>query len=123
MVASCTPCDRSGTSSLVGQRVAVMRRRISASASSGTSTRNGWMLDASLVVLVSATGTPRLGVRFDAAPRWEVFASPARHDVHGGRHPAAPSRAPTVRIRVAGLALVLPQAAAEAHAHDADHDG
>src|ERR671913_1532610 len=81
MVASCTPCDRSGTSSLVGQRVAVMRRRIAASSSSGTLTRNGRMLGASVVVLVSATGPPQLGVRFDVAPRWEVCASPAPGDV------------------------------------------
>src|SRR5947209_12620852 len=41
MVASCTPCDRSGTSSLVGQRVAARRRRRSAIASSGISTWKG----------------------------------------------------------------------------------
>src|SRR4051812_16819535 len=44
MVASCTPCDGSFTSSRAGHRVALTRRRRSASASSGKSTRNGRML-------------------------------------------------------------------------------
>jgi hypothetical protein len=39
------------------------------------------MLGASVVVLVSATGPPQLGVRFDTAPRWEVSASPAPRNV------------------------------------------
>src|SRR3954451_10426052 len=43
MVANYTPCERSVTSSLEGQRVAASRRRNSASASSGTSTWNGRM--------------------------------------------------------------------------------
>src|SRR6516165_12683856 len=41
IVASCTPCDRSATSSLLGKRVAVRRRRRSVIASSGIATRNG----------------------------------------------------------------------------------
>src|SRR6185295_19626700 len=41
MKASCTPCEKSETVSFSGNRVALMRRRISASASSDTSTRNG----------------------------------------------------------------------------------
>jgi hypothetical protein len=41
IVASCTPCDRSVTSSLEGQRIAAMRRRRSAIAPSGMSTRKG----------------------------------------------------------------------------------
>ena len=39
--ASCTPCERSSTSSRVGQRVAASRRRSSASSSSGTCTCEG----------------------------------------------------------------------------------
>jgi hypothetical protein len=41
IVASCTPRDRSVTSSREGQRVAAMRRRRSAISSPGTSTRKG----------------------------------------------------------------------------------
>src|SRR6185312_1585683 len=41
MVASCTPWDRSSTSSLPGHRVAAMRARRSSRASSGTSTWKG----------------------------------------------------------------------------------
>src|SRR4051794_2152734 len=41
--ASCTPCERSVTSSREGHRVAVSRRRSSPSASSGISARNGRM--------------------------------------------------------------------------------
>ena len=41
IVASCTPCERSATSSLVGQRVAARRRRRSSRSSLGISTRNG----------------------------------------------------------------------------------
>src|SRR5690349_12400451 len=40
---TCTPCDRLATSSLLGERVAAMRRRRSAIASSGMSTRKGRM--------------------------------------------------------------------------------
>ena len=40
MVASCTPCDRSATSSLEGQRVAAMRRRKPSISSFGISTSN-----------------------------------------------------------------------------------
>ena len=43
IVASCTPCERSPTSSLLGQRVDARRRRRSSSASSGISTVNGRM--------------------------------------------------------------------------------
>src|SRR3954451_10084470 len=43
MLASGTPCDESGTVSRSGQTVAAMRPRMSMSASSGTSTRNGRM--------------------------------------------------------------------------------
>ena len=42
-VASCTPCDRSATSSMEGQRVAATRRRSAASCSPGTLTRKGWI--------------------------------------------------------------------------------
>jgi rhodanese-related sulfurtransferase len=41
IVASCTPCERSSTSSLDGQRVAVMRRRSSSRSSCGTSMLKG----------------------------------------------------------------------------------
>jgi hypothetical protein len=41
MVASCTPCERSVTSSLDGVRTAPIRRRMSSNAASGMSTRNG----------------------------------------------------------------------------------
>src|SRR4051794_37155707 len=41
MVASGTPCDESGTVSRSGHTVAAMRLRMSARASSGTSTRKG----------------------------------------------------------------------------------
>ena len=41
IVASCTPWERSWTSSLLGRRVAARRRRSSSSASSGTSTWKG----------------------------------------------------------------------------------
>src|SRR3954447_4576728 len=40
-VASCTPCDRSSTSSLLGRRAAAIRRRSWTSSSSGTWTWNG----------------------------------------------------------------------------------
>src|SRR5215472_19320000 len=40
-MACCTPCDASATSSLLGQHVAARRRRRSAIASSGISTRKG----------------------------------------------------------------------------------
>src|SRR3954465_13595109 len=40
-VASCTPCDRSSTSSLLGRRAAAVRRRSWTSSSSGTWTWNG----------------------------------------------------------------------------------
>ena len=49
-VASCTPCDASATSSLLGERVAVMRRRSSSRSSCGKLTWNGrtavvWVVD------------------------------------------------------------------------------
>ena len=53
-VASCTPWERSATSSSEGQRVASIRRRSSASCSSGTSIRNGRMAVASAVACILA---------------------------------------------------------------------
>ena len=58
MAASCTPCERSSTSSRFGQRVAAIRRRKSSSAASGIATENGRMAPAacwSTVGLVFAT--------------------------------------------------------------------
>jgi hypothetical protein len=46
-----TPCDRSSTSSLLGQRAAAMRRRRSAIASSGISTRKGRISASSAIPL------------------------------------------------------------------------
>src|SRR5262245_59103486 len=54
IVASWTPCDRSSTSSLEGQRVAARWRRSSASCSSGTSIRNGRTVCASSVTDMTA---------------------------------------------------------------------
>jgi hypothetical protein len=61
---------------LEGQRVAVMRRRNSASSSSGTLTRN-----TSVVVLDSATGDLLYSGYVRYCARVEVVASPARHDL------------------------------------------
>ena len=55
MVASCTPCERSSTSSFDGSRVAPMRRRNSARSSSGTATSNG---RTSVPVVVADIRTP-----------------------------------------------------------------
>src|SRR5262245_33417167 len=52
IVASCTPCDRSATSSLWGRRVAVMRRRSSSRSSCGTATWNGRMAAEVVLALV-----------------------------------------------------------------------
>src|SRR6185312_7339950 len=49
MVASCTPWDRSSTSSLLGNRAAAMRARRSSRASSGTSTWKGRIADCAAV--------------------------------------------------------------------------
>src|SRR6516165_8992183 len=55
IVASCTPCDRSATSSLLGKRVAAMRRRRSAIGSSGMSTRKG-RISVSLAITLHLAG-------------------------------------------------------------------
>src|SRR5271170_501888 len=79
-VASWTPCDRSATSSLPGQRAAAMRRRRSAIASSGTPTRKG-----------------RISVSLDISLRLSAQRPQARADLFGedlrlfpGREVAAP---------------------------------
>src|SRR5215208_6048222 len=69
-VASCTPCDRSSTSSLLGQRVAPMRRRRSSRSSSGTSTRKG--LTAGWVSIGCTPPVERLGVISPAVLHNEV---------------------------------------------------
>src|SRR5271170_5728480 len=65
-VASWTPCDRSATSSLPGQRTAAMRRRRSAIASSGTPTRKG-----------------RISVSLDISLRLSAQRPQARADLFG----------------------------------------
>src|ERR671931_818515 len=55
MAASWTPCERSATSSLLGQRVAAMRRRKSSIRSSGTSTWNGPIAAAVSTVVLMTT--------------------------------------------------------------------
>src|SRR5918911_3131648 len=55
MAASWTPCERSPTSSLLGQRVAAMRRRKSSIRSSGTSTWNGPIAAAVSTVVLNTT--------------------------------------------------------------------
>src|SRR5438445_74230 len=52
MAASCTPCDRSSTSSFEGKRVVERRRRRSWNASSANSTRKGRIAVVSRVVLM-----------------------------------------------------------------------
>src|SRR3954452_6533760 len=54
-MASWTPWDRSGTSSLLGQRVAAMRRRKWSICSSGISRRKDWVPGAVSMVLVTTT--------------------------------------------------------------------
>lgn len=89
MVANCTPCERSVTNSLVGQRVAARRRRRSASCSSGTRTSNGRTAVTSASVRGAGTA-PAMVVRevgsvgadicvsSDEASRWETRASSLR---------------------------------------------
>src|SRR5919201_3708557 len=55
MAASWTPCERSATSSLLGQRVAAMRRRKSSIRSSGKSTWNGRIAAAVSTVVLMTT--------------------------------------------------------------------
>src|SRR5512132_1259417 len=55
MVACCTPWDRSFTNSLLGQRVAAMRRRRSSRASSGMSTWKGRISLALSTVLMTTS--------------------------------------------------------------------
>src|SRR5919112_2094205 len=59
---NCTPCELSSTVSLSGQRVAAMRRRSSASSSSGTSTWKGRIsLAVSTPVVLMTTSFARWG--------------------------------------------------------------
>jgi hypothetical protein len=74
-------------------RVAVMRRRIAASTSSGTLTRNGRMLGGSVVVLVPATGT--------SSTRYVSILHP------GGRSPHHPCRVMCAIVDAMALRPVL----------------
>jgi hypothetical protein len=70
IVASCTPCDRSATSSLLGKRVAARRRRNSASCSSGTSIWNGRIaVDSAVAVIAALLGSLRARRLVDLSAR------------------------------------------------------
>src|SRR6185503_18237199 len=57
MKASCTPCEKSATVSFSGNRVAVMRLRISSSSASAASKRNGRIAVLSVVCSVRGSAT------------------------------------------------------------------
>src|SRR6266540_3095744 len=87
MAASWTPCERSATSSLLGQRVAAMRRRKSSIRSSGTSTWNGPIAVAvSTVVLMTTSVLERPRDRPYAFRSGQAIAdtesSPEQHGGH-----------------------------------------
>ena len=93
VAANCTPCERSATSSRVGQRVARMRRRRSSRASSEISTWKGWM------------STPVLTVVLIRPP--SVGRVRGRHEVSPSRLPAAPVEA-TGRLPGCSLVCLSP---------------
>ena len=83
IVASCTPCERSDTSSSVGQRVADRRLRKSSTRSCGISTRNDWISDVvPMVVLIVSPQAQRPEGDIDPS-REEVRLMPGRKGVLG----------------------------------------
>src|SRR5918994_5243311 len=92
MVASCTPCERSSTSSLDGQRVAAMRRRRSSSCSSEVSRWNGRTVVASVATDMCVSFS--FVVPSEQLEEEEEDVQDVQEDARRDRHGAFLARAP-----------------------------
>src|SRR5262245_29306068 len=109
-VASCTPCDRSATSSLVGQRAAATRWCRSSICDSGTSTWNGRMsVVASTVVLMTPpSGSPFVrSAGVGDTTSFRLWPAPRTREMHWSRWSRAARGLGDTGRMLARRALVL----------------